>query len=189
MNANLFKLASAINECDKHIKRIFSAYSELKKIIPLQEKAYENLNDDDVRLLDQFIFRFSKLQDTMGQRLFPALLISLEEDIRSLPYIDILNRIETLGLISSKDEWLYLRRLQNEFSHEYSNNTKENAETINNLIGRIEFIYSTFTKIKNYSLTKKKNLKEISICSKPHYFQIDYKTLFFFRKFINEIFH
>jgi hypothetical protein len=159
MKMNITKLASSIDECNKHLKRMFSAYNELKKIIPLNEKVLENLNDNEVRVLDHFIFRFSKLQDAMGQRLFPSLLLSLEEDAQSLPFIDIINRIERLGLIRSKDEWLFLRKLRNEISHEYSNEIKENVETINALFEKVYFIYETFVTIKNYSFDKFEDLK------------------------------
>ena len=159
MNLNIKKLASAIEECNKHIKRISSAYTELKKIMPLTEKTFGNLDDYEVRLLDQFIFRFSKLQDAMGQRLFPALLLSLEEDVKTMPFIDILNKIEKLGLFGSKDEWLFLRKLRNDFAHEYSNEAKENLETINSLFEKTHFIYDTFVTIKNYSIGKFDDLK------------------------------
>jgi hypothetical protein len=159
MNLNLTKLASAIDECNKHIKRISSAYTELNKIMPLTEEAFRNLNDYDVRLLDQFIFRFSKLQDDMGQRLFPALLPSLEEDVKAMAFIDILNRIEKLGLLTSKNERLLLKKLRNDFSHEYSNDIRDNVETVNNLLGKAHFMYDTFAVIKNYSIDKFADLK------------------------------
>lgn len=162
MNLNLTKLASAIDECNKHLKRISSAYTELKRVMPLTEETFGNLNDYEVRLLDQFIFRFSKLQDAMGQRLFPALLLSLEEDVKAMPFIDVLNKIERLGLLASKDEWLLLRKLRNDFSHEYSNEIRDNVETINSLFEKAHFMYDTFILIKNYSVNKFDDLKEDS---------------------------
>jgi hypothetical protein len=52
MNLNITKLASSIEECNKHLKRIFSGYKELKKIMPFNEEVFGNLNDNEVRLLD-----------------------------------------------------------------------------------------------------------------------------------------
>jgi len=159
MNQHLTILASVIEECNKHIKIITTAFPGLKKIIPLNDKTFEKLNDDEVRLVDQFIYRFSMLQDAMGKRLFPALLHSLEEDVKSMPFIDILNKIEAMGLMTSKEEWLYLTKLRNEFSHEYSNAAVENAETINTLFEKANLVYHTFIKIKNYSLNKFEDFK------------------------------
>ncbi len=46
-------------------------------------------DNKEFSLLDQFIFRFSKFQDSMGNKLFPTLLINLGEDITSKPFIVI----------------------------------------------------------------------------------------------------
>ncbi|MDR3626333.1 MAG: hypothetical protein P4L45_05855 [Ignavibacteriaceae bacterium] len=159
MNQHLTVLASIIEECNLHIKVIISAYPELKNIIPLNEKTFEKLDNNEIRLLDQFIYRFSLLQDAIGKKLFTALLNSLEHDVNSMQFIDILNKIEALGLITSKAEWIFLVKLREEFSHEFSNDTKENAETINTLFEKFHLVYNTFVKIKDYSLNKFEGLK------------------------------
>jgi len=35
--------------------------------------------------MDQYLFRFAKLQDAMGTKLFKNILMSLEENIEGLP--------------------------------------------------------------------------------------------------------
>jgi hypothetical protein len=107
--------------------------------------------------LDQFIFRSSKLQDAIGQQLFPALVLSIEEEER--PFKNILNRVETLGEIISKEEWLFLIKLRNQFLHECSDKIIENVESINSLFENVKLIYYTFINIKNYSLGKFDYLK------------------------------
>jgi hypothetical protein len=49
------------------------------------------LSDDEVEHVDQFLFRFAKLQDAIGQKLFKTILLFLREDIEEKPFIDILN--------------------------------------------------------------------------------------------------
>jgi hypothetical protein len=132
---NLKKLATAIDECNKHLKIISYGYGELKSIMPLTEKTFGNLNEYKARLLDQFIFRSLKLQDAIGKKLFPELILSLEDEIR--PFKDLLNRDETSGETILRDEWLFLIKLRNEFLHECSGMTMENAETINRLFKRV----------------------------------------------------
>lgn len=149
---NLKKLASAIDECNEHLKIISYDYGELKNIMPLTEKTYGNLNDYKARLLDQFIFRALKLQDAIGKQFFRDLFLSLEDEER--PHTDILNRDETLGVSIPRDEWLFLIKLRNEFLHECSNMTIENAESVNSLFEKVHLIYSTFVSIKNYCLNK-----------------------------------
>jgi len=52
-----------------------------------------------LRILDQLLFRFSKLQDALGIRLVPATLAALAEPFEEWPMIDRLNRLEKLGAL------------------------------------------------------------------------------------------
>jgi hypothetical protein len=99
------KLEKIFYECDKHLSRINSSSSELKEIMPLDKDKYINLNEENVKVLDQFLFRFSKLQDAMGQKLFRTILLFLKEDIEGKPFIDILNLMEKLTILSSATAW------------------------------------------------------------------------------------
>lgn len=67
--------------------------------------------------LDAFVSRFGRLQDTVGDKLLPALLNALAE--KTGPAIDNLDRAEKLGLIESADDWMEMRRLRNQMVHEY----------------------------------------------------------------------
>ena len=75
------KLKEAIHICEIHNQRMMYAREKVKHHFPLNENKYQNLSFDDLSYLDQLIFRFSKLQDAMGNRLFPAILKNLGEDI------------------------------------------------------------------------------------------------------------
>ena len=154
MNTAILKVVDAIRECNLHIERLSSAVRDLKTIFPLDNNKYDSLTEIDIRTLDQFIFRYSKLQDAMGERLFPSVLMILEENIAKMPFLDKLNRLEQLQLIESKDTWLYLRKLRNEFSHEYSNSTDENISAMNRLFDKLPDIYNIFMNIKNYLFEK-----------------------------------
>ncbi|MBU6225598.1 MAG: hypothetical protein KGP13_12280 [Burkholderiales bacterium] len=67
--------------------------------------------------LDAFVSRFGRLQDTVGDKLLPALLISMAEKTGAA--IDNLDRAEKLGFIESADSWMEMRRLRNQMVHEY----------------------------------------------------------------------
>lgn len=67
--------------------------------------------------LDAFVSRFGRLQDTVGDKLLPALLTALAE--RTGPAIDNLDKAEKLGFIESADVWMEMRRLRNQMVHEY----------------------------------------------------------------------
>jgi hypothetical protein len=67
--------------------------------------------------LDAFVTRFGRLQDTVGDKLIPALLNALAEKTGAA--IDNLDKAEKLGLIESSDTWMEMRRLRNQMVHEY----------------------------------------------------------------------
>jgi len=67
--------------------------------------------------VEAFASRFARLQDTVGEKLLPAWLEALGEQIG--PVIDNLNRAEKLGALSSVDAWLTIRGLRNQMVHEY----------------------------------------------------------------------
>ena len=67
--------------------------------------------------VDAFVARFGRLQDTLGDKLLPALLIWLAEPVG--PAIDNLARAERLGWIRSATDWIECRQLRNFMIHEY----------------------------------------------------------------------
>ena len=67
--------------------------------------------------LDAFVSRFGRLQDTVGDKLLPALLNALGES--SGPAIDNLDKAEKFDLIDSSDSWKEMRRLRSQMVHEY----------------------------------------------------------------------
>ena len=67
--------------------------------------------------VDAFVARFGRLQDTLGDKLVPALLIWLAEPVG--PAIDNLARAERLGWIGSATDWIECRQLRNFMIHEY----------------------------------------------------------------------
>jgi hypothetical protein len=126
------RIEKVINECDKHLKRINSAYLKMSVFIPLDAKSYQQLSDDEIEHIDQFLFRFAKLQDTVGEKLFQLLLeFFKEENIRNKPFIDILNRLEQLGILEDKNVWLELRKTRNNIAHQYEDEPQQAAEALN----------------------------------------------------------
>ena len=64
-------------EIDRHIKRIEAILPDIQNWLPLQK---EDLDDTEkVKTIDSFIYRFTKIQDKMGEKLFPAVLKEFQE--------------------------------------------------------------------------------------------------------------
>lgn len=144
------KLEKIFYECDKHLSRMKSAAKELELIMPLSTDAYINLSEENIRVLDQFLFRFAKLQDAMGQKLFKMILLYLNEDIEGRPFIDILNRMEKLHLLEDANEWKVLREDRNELAHNYEDEPEEMSLAINKLFKKRIVLQDIYLHIKDF---------------------------------------
>lgn len=144
------ELSEALQLCEIHNERMQYAYHKVMHSFPLNTRNYQELSQDDLSYLDQLIFRFSKLQDSMGNRLFPALLKNLGEDIRGLPFIDLLNLLERLELVEDHRQWLKLRETRNAVTHEYPFITDEIIEGLNALSDDAVIISNIWNSLKTY---------------------------------------
>ncbi len=80
--------------------------------------------------LDAFVARFSRVQDTAGDKLLPALLTRLGEPVGSV--MDNLERAARLGLLAvDSEDWLAARALRNRMVHEYIRSPEVLAEAVN----------------------------------------------------------
>jgi hypothetical protein len=127
-------LQPAVRECQLHKRRIDYALERLKGRFPLSGGDWQNLDDETVADIDQLLFRYSKLQDAVGQRLFPAILLLGGEFIDEETFIDKLNRLEKLGAIPSAEQWLQLRQIRNRMTHEYPDAPERNAQNVNQVV-------------------------------------------------------
>nr|VFJ90252.1 MAG: hypothetical protein BECKLFY1418B_GA0070995_101916 [Candidatus Kentron sp. LFY] len=77
------------------------------------------LTDDmaAAEILEAFVSRFGRFQDTVGDKLIPRALVVLLERPRS--FIDNLSRAEQLGWIENAEAWVTARELRNRLIHEY----------------------------------------------------------------------
>lgn len=134
--------------CDKHITRIDEALEGLKGSLPLSEETYLNLDSGVVMRLDQFIFRFSKLQDAIGAKIFRYVLAWLYEEVESMSMRDVLDRLERLGVIDSVENWVYIRELRNTVAHDYPLDTREVVDSLNELIGSVGRLKEVYGRLK-----------------------------------------
>lgn len=67
--------------------------------------------------LDAFVSRFGRLQDSIGDKLLPALMAVAGES--KAPAIDNLEKAEQFGWLDSVDDWLTMHRLRKQMVHEY----------------------------------------------------------------------
>ena len=137
-----------IKECEKHLQRLKYAKSKLKDIFPLTAQSYQNLSQEDIQVIDQFIYRFSKLQDTIGEKLIKIVFSLYEENIEKFTFIDILNRLEKADILTTQS-WRELRDIRNELSHNYEDEPLQSSIVLNKVYEKEELLESIYQNIKN----------------------------------------
>ncbi len=151
-----------LHECNQHKKRLLGAKGKLIDHMPLDVEQYSNLDELYISIIDQMIFRFSKLQDTVGDKIFPSILELNGEKVKSMTFIDRLNRLEELELIY-KDEWMSLRKDRNEIAHEYSFNQEEVVDSLNLIFNRVDDLLKIYNDIYTYCFEKFNFVKQSKI--------------------------
>ena len=112
------RLGDLLNECDLHLLALREAMARCPQ--PLTEDHFAIRDSALVAALDQFSYRFTKLQDVMSVQLFRRFALDvLHEPVESLPIIDILNLLERYGYLPSVVRWQEIREIRNQITHEY----------------------------------------------------------------------
>ena len=125
----MMTLSQVSEELEIHFRRIDALLPELQSYMPFKETDFEDI--EKIKTIDSFIYRFTKIQDRMGEKFFPLVLDELYEYKRTMALIDVLHRLEKLELLASSDKWIEYRKLRNVLTHEYPDNEDEIIEAIN----------------------------------------------------------
>ena len=139
-------LEDVFSEIDLHFKRTDAVIRDAENL-PLEKQNFED--PETVKTMDAFIYRFIKIQDKMGDKLFPAYLQLLQEYNDNMPLLDVLNDLERLGIIDSAQEWIEFRKLRNNLTHEYPGNEDEIIEALEAAIQAYHKMKAIYSKIKN----------------------------------------
>lgn len=133
------KVHDNLSESHKHLLRLENAFNALSThyVFPLDKESFMSILEsvEHLAYTDQIIYRFSKLQDCMGAKLFKSVLLYEGENINK-PFLDILGQLEAINIISV-DEWFEIRDLRNEIAHDYEDN-EELAINILNTVFRLK---------------------------------------------------
>ena len=142
-------LEKKLYECDKHVQKLYDAKEFLADIMPLTLEKYQNIDKIQSSFIDQLNFRFSKLQDTVGESIIKSLLILAKEPVEKMTFLDMLNRLDKLEILE-KDRWLELREARNEIAHEYSFNQQEVVDNINLIYKKTDELVMVYKKLHKY---------------------------------------
>ncbi|HHH52153.1 MAG TPA: hypothetical protein ENK91_00705 [Bacteroidetes bacterium] len=144
------KLEQHLTEAMVHIDRLVTVLNTLEKIYPLDNEKLENLSSEDIDKLDVLAFRFSKLQDLLGSKIFREYLTVLQYPVEDKNFLELLKELDKENIIEI-DIWSEFRGVRNSISHDYPFEENEKLEAINYLIGNVHYLIDITKKIKaNY---------------------------------------
>jgi len=139
------RLELYFTEATKHINLIEESLDVLQQALPLQD--YDALNQLQRFALNALIFRFSKLQDLIGAKIFRNYLEYTGYNTVDKSFFDILKEIEKENIVDI-DTWDELRELRNKIAHEYPQELDEMLESINLFIEKASSLIQIAIKLE-----------------------------------------
>jgi len=130
LNHSKERLIQLLSITDKEDQHLESVTQRLLNILPENdEQLKEKLNDPQlIDTLESFSAKFSRMQDTIADKLLPVFLKTAGEQTGTV--IENLNRAEKLFLITNAQDWLIARGLRNKLVHEYIENPHALSEAV-----------------------------------------------------------
>ncbi|MDP4528997.1 hypothetical protein Q3O59_08140 [Alkalimonas delamerensis] len=142
---------SLLDICHTHAERLRWSMKELEKHKPFTPASLEKLTQLDLAIFDQFIVRFSKLQDAMGAKLLPATLELTYEEGELATFIDKLNRLEKIGALSSAEQWLKFREMRNQFAHDYPDDPEIQASLLSKAFDMAALLLDELQRVQTFA--------------------------------------
>lgn len=139
-----------LGECSLHVAVLAEALAEARQWLPFTPDSVQHIEKERLRVLDQVAYRFTKLQDTMGQKVLPTILDLAQEPIApDATFVEKLNWLERMGALPSAEEWKKLRVARNAIAHEYPDDPELGASAINRFLDgaiRLNALYEFVSK-------------------------------------------
>ena len=106
-------------------------------------------NPRGIDTLESVVGKFSRMQDTLMDKLLPTFLQAVGERVGTV--LDNLNRAQRLGLVQSPDAWLAMRLLRNRLVHEYVNDLSELNAALEQERALVQELHATSVAISAYA--------------------------------------
>jgi hypothetical protein len=152
LNADLVRLKQILAVVQKEDHHLLAVRGRLAPSVqPLDLAWLERTTDDSIGIdrLESFSSKFSRMQDTVIDKLLPQLLVATGEI--PMAAIDNLNRAERLGFIESSETWIEMRRLRNRLVHEYIDELEDMLPAVRMAYAFTDELHNTYQKIAAYA--------------------------------------
>ncbi|WP_022671113.1 hypothetical protein [Hippea alviniae] len=140
------RLSKYLKEANIHIQRIDEVLKTLRNIYPITIEKLNNLDIEKKNALDVLAFRFSKLQDLLGNKIFREYLSETGFITEGKSFYEILRELDKESIIDI-DKWAEFRAIRNQIAHDYPYTDREKAEAINYLIDNVNCLKEILDRI------------------------------------------
>ena len=147
------KLSFLLEQARRLAPRLESARAALITHGPLDERLVSAATETEATLLDVFLFRYMRMQDIIGGRVFPALLEAGAELPVESAYIDKLHVLERLNIIDTAEAWMELRVLRNQMTHDYPEPAVR-LSILRNALETVPTMFSALDAVGRYAVSK-----------------------------------
>ena len=148
----LFLITQLIKVTEKEARYLTRTANRLNEL-NINLSWVESLDNNDLHseMLDAFVSRYGRLQDTLGDKLLPAMLRGSLEKTGS--QLDNLLRAEKLGWIESTQIWIEMRELRNRLVHEYIESPSDLLSALQQALKCVTILIETQDRMANYGKT------------------------------------
>jgi len=140
------RLEIYLKEADLHLDRIKYAKSKVNFPIEIDDLEEEEIKDK----LDVIAFRFSKLQDLLGSKIFRIYLESINFVTANKSFLELLKELDKQGIIDI-DKWAEFRNVRNIIAHDYPYDFDEKIEAVNFIVKNLDELEKILKNIKEKS--------------------------------------
>ena len=143
----LERLQLHLQEAEHHIQRLNSVMVSLKNYYPFHEDIFHSLESNILDKLDVLAFRFAKLQDLLGSKIFREYLEVNSYPLEGKSFLELLKELDKEQIIDI-DKWSEFRGVRNSLAHDYPFQEYEKLEAINYLIENIEYLIEVTKRVR-----------------------------------------
>lgn len=137
------RLSQYLEEAQRHKQHMQESMQEIS--LPIE--SYDDLSKMERFAINTLIFRFSKLQDLLGGKLFRSYLSVVGYPVEGIGYFELLRELEKEGVLNL-DDWNFLRALRNEIAHDYPQEMAEMLEKVNLFVEKSKELIAILDAIK-----------------------------------------
>jgi hypothetical protein len=150
-DARLSRLLDLVSREDEHLLAVRARLLGDDCAVSSERVTQLLATDIGIDRLESFGAKFARMQDTVIDKLAPALLGAAGETTAAA--IDNLGRLERLGLVNSVDEWLQMRRLRNRLVHEYIERPDDLGPALERACRFTDRMHIDFRAMRDYAAT------------------------------------